>query len=803
MSENILPKSHFKTNVLLKSILGKDLINNDNVAVLELVKNSYDAGSKIVNIYFKNLKKNDDDAIEGITRISSMLIIEDIGIGMNEEDVVDKWLNIAYSDKKYKKESRGRIVAGSKGIGRFSCDRLGKYLNMYTKRENESKYIHLFIDWTKFEIEEQKDLQIQEIPVKLDFIDEKIFESKTGYKSFKSGTILEIAKLRNKWIFVEKFKNLGKIDERWNTESLISLKRYLERLINPYQLDDKKMDFSIYIHAHELLKKDEKKKKKLKEDEIINGKIENKIFEKLNFKTTYILSNIKIDKSLKLLSTKLFDKGRVIYEIVEDITNFSEYEFINNSNIIIYYLNTYAKYYFTKQMGVRPKDFGSIFLFKNGFRIPPYGDEDNDWLGLEVRKGQGQRRFLGARDIVGRIEIYDRENVFREVSSREGLVENKAYKNLTSNLFYLVLKRLEKFVIEGLNWDSIPKELRNSIGKKEHDFTEEIFSLSQEEKDKKSIDAISSLIKTRNANILKIKVNSDLITSLAYEEKEKFDKIYSDFESYGLTKLDKNLALKLEDISILLRKKDQEIQFLKEKAFVSDSDILFDNEKKIEPVNEVKALQHHINQSTERILKHLDVLKNCILKKESSDILLELVNRIYFENQKISTIANFITRAKFNMMTDEINKDLVNFIREYIQNVYVNYPDKIINKKLINVLIFTNPSLEFKTRFKPIDFVIIIDNFLDNAVKAHAKRMEIYIEKKENNLQLRFKDDGDGIDKKIKDINLIFDFGFSTRERGTGIGLFHVKSIIDEMGGTIKVNTDIKNGTEFIIKLKK
>lgn len=57
-----MPIEHFKTNVLLKSIIGKDLINDDNIAVLELVKNAFDAGSKKVDILFKNIKQNDDGA---------------------------------------------------------------------------------------------------------------------------------------------------------------------------------------------------------------------------------------------------------------------------------------------------------------------------------------------------------------------------------------------------------------------------------------------------------------------------------------------------------------------------------------------------------------------------------------------------------------------------------------------------------------------------------------------------------------------------------------------------------------------
>ena len=62
---------------------------------------------------------------------------------------------------------------------------------------------------------------------------------------------------------------------------------------------------------------------------------------------------------------------------------------------------------------MRPIDYGSIYVFLNGFRVPPYGEFGDDWLNLELRKGQGYARFLGQRELVGRIEILDSENDFK------------------------------------------------------------------------------------------------------------------------------------------------------------------------------------------------------------------------------------------------------------------------------------------------------------------------------------------------------------------------------------------------------
>ena len=85
----------------------------------------------------------------------------------------------------------------------------------------------------------------------------------------------------------------------------------------------------------------------------------------------------------KRLQKALKDKGETIFWIKEK-NEFSD--FIKDAKCIIFYLNPYSKAFFTKQTGIRPVNYGSIYLFLNGFRIPPYGEEGDDWLGLEFRK---------------------------------------------------------------------------------------------------------------------------------------------------------------------------------------------------------------------------------------------------------------------------------------------------------------------------------------------------------------------------------------------------------------------------------
>ena len=128
---------NFKISAGLKNIIGKELITNDLIAIFELVKNSYDANAKSVKIVFQDIKKNQNKA---------RILIIDNGSGMSHADLINKFLFVGYSEKKehldksgdYRsKLQRKRYFAGAKGIGRFSCDRLGSELILYTKKKDD------------------------------------------------------------------------------------------------------------------------------------------------------------------------------------------------------------------------------------------------------------------------------------------------------------------------------------------------------------------------------------------------------------------------------------------------------------------------------------------------------------------------------------------------------------------------------------------------------------------------------------------------------------------------------------------
>ncbi len=770
------PKAHFKTNVLLKSIIGKDLINNDNIAVLELIKNSFDAGSPSVDFIIKNILSNDDKSQEYYSNKSSKIIISDFGRGMDLSDVEEKWLNIAYSEKKNLKEEAGRILAGAKGVGRFSCDRLGEYLDIYSRKKGKP-IAHLKISWKDFELEDEADIreiEIQDIDVDLNNISEAEF-AKTGFKIPTTGTVIEISRLRT----------------NWDEEKIKNLRHYLERLLNPNQSFDKKR-FAINVSANEF-------------DKSLNGEIKNQIFEKLDFTTTSIESFISKDG--KEMTTSLRDKGREVFTIIEK----NYFPLLTDVKIVVYFLNTYSKIYFARETGRRSIDFGSIFLFKNGFRVNPYGEAGDDWLKLELRKGQGIKRYLGTRDLVGRIEINDRVGEFKEVSSREGLVENEPFKQLTNKkdgYFIETLKRLEKFVVDGLKWDSVPdfmlEKLTDKNFQKGLNAKKEQYLVSQEEKDKSILNSINSIIRARPEDTIDLYVNAELIASLIKSEKDKTKKIIADFEKFGASKLNaKTYKVLLNLKEKIVKQKDAELKKAKNKiSYLSksikqiESQNLFYQSRINIDVKELISYHHHIGISAGTIDNYLTLLSSKIKKgKEISTADLEkYIKNISYEVNKITTIANFATKANFNDASDPMKGDVIQFITEYIETV-VKTAIKTIDNKLLKIKIKGADKYEFKMTFTPMEIMIIVDNLIKNSSKAEATEVEVSFEQiGKEKIQISFKDNGKGI--LNRNIDKIFDFGFTTTD-GSGLGLYHVNNLVAKMHGKITVNNEIPKGVEF------
>ena len=159
-----MPEAHFRISTHLKDIIGRDLVTNEFVAVFELVKNAFDAHASRVDI--------------GLDLDKNRIWIVDDGKGMDRNAIRDRWLFVAYSakaegteDDPNSRDYRDRIrphgqYAGSKGIGRFSCDTLGKSLALYSRTAKQRATHKLSVEWEEFE-ENSRDL-FQDVSIALE-----------------------------------------------------------------------------------------------------------------------------------------------------------------------------------------------------------------------------------------------------------------------------------------------------------------------------------------------------------------------------------------------------------------------------------------------------------------------------------------------------------------------------------------------------------------------------------------------------------------------------------------------------------
>lgn len=825
----------FLSHVNIKNIIGKELINNDNVAVMELVKNSYDAGAKKVTVEFKNLKNEDEK--------NHQIIIADDGMGMSKEDILHKWLNLAYSIKRVQHAQNNRLQAGNKGIGRFSCDRLGKKLDIYTKKDG--KAYHLKIDWEDFENVQDYNVQINEIPMKLREVSDSEITKDTSYKIDKNGTVVKISYLRAQWIELNKDSLFNEV---LNYQKFVSLKSTLEKLINKSQVESD--DFKIFLKIDEIDDGTEGSYNKK-----INGEIENKFFEKLDFNTTYIHSAISDDG--QHIITKLKDRDKIVFKVIEKNIEFPE---LKSVKIILMYLNPYGKVYFEKQMGIRGVDFGSVYLFINGFRIPPYGDIDNDSFGLEARKGQGQRRCLGGREIVGRIEIEDRDEQYEIVSSREGIVQNESFSQLihkstkstksqtkNNGFFYKTLKRLEKYVVEGLLWDSVPKYITETTIKemmKENGWSDdkEVYALNREKKLNNISERIFQIMNIDSSDIVDLDISTNVLSYLIEKDPLQtqknltlFLKEFSKIPNYAVNEKIKQFVKKateniddetlLKKIDFILKNKGNEIDILfdKEESYKQlDKKIrILENEQENLKNNlqettrerdffaqyhsidkqRLLDLHHSIGTSSRTIDNYLSNIKNRLNNKNprrqvTDEYLIDVINKISFSNHKILTIANLATKAGFKADSEDIVDDLIEYISNYIERICIGEVQTLDHERID--IKFTNKFKgKFIKRFKPIEISMIIDNLISNARRANATIFDITLDGKENNFKLIFQDNGKGIDKNIRE--KVFNLGFTTTD-GSGMGLSHIIKILGQLNGSLTLDSENEK-TTFIVEI--
>lgn len=783
MSANQEPKPlNFKISSQLKSVIGRDLITDDYVAIFELVKNSFDAKATGVVIFFENNK----------------IYLVDDGKGLSYDDIIKKWLFVAYSAKKdgtedskksgyedYRNEIKpSSHYAGSKGVGRFSCDRLGEELTLQSRISSEGPINTLTVSWNDFE----KSFQDEFIHIPVYYSESKKFLVPEGVPIPKgSGTVISISGCR----------------EIWNREKLIELKSSLSKLINPFGSEDN--NFSILISAPSEIDEDQRVIERYGADappnSIVNGLVQNFIFQTLQNKTTWLRT--WIDDSTGHIRTELSDRGTVIYRVSEKLP----YENLLGSNFEcnLFYLNRAAKHTFTRRMGVSSIDFGSVFLFKNGFRVYPIGEKKDDSFGIDRRKQQGHSRFLGTRDLVGRIDVYGDDSKFRESSSRDkGLISTPAAQQLDDCFWQKCFTRLENYVV-GVSW-----RLKFDMDLDDASF------LTGDEAKSKVIAVLARLVSSPDLTV-------------EYYDKDILSIVSNKVDEYGKTIENlAALAYRVGDLELEQSAKDAAIKYVEMQKAEAEAIAFAERERKARKQAELKteltvasleivkkqnlfltSLQTHDKEILENLHHQVIIYaSNAVNNIEANILMLRngvkmsqeefqvVLEDLLLLNQQVIAASRFATSANFMLDSSSITTDLSTYIEQYVERICSIYESRIS----VEVI---NESPDFTLNFKPIEISIILDNLIDNAYKAGASNIIFNLSRPESNvLKIDAKDNGMGLKDTIAEGETIFEKGITTT-RGSGLGLYHVRQLLSGMKSTINLTASSQAGTTFTIRVYK
>jgi signal transduction histidine kinase len=700
--------------------------------------------------------------------------IQDDGKGMDYKEITGKWLFVAYSSKRDSGENQARasddyrhkieshrVYAGAKGVGRFSCDRLGSHLKVFTTSQAETPKTHsITVNWGDFEKNTKS--EFVNIPILYQLV------KKNPYP-IKHGTVLEISGLR----------------DNWNREKILKLKHSLEKLINPNQDNDSK-GFKIIIVADE-----EKSADKEAPDERskVNGEVRNFVFENLKLKTTRI--NAEVTDDGKHITTELIDRGVRIYKITEKNT----FPRLSKLKVHLFQLNQVAKTHFTKLMGVPAVQYGSVFLYLNGFRINPFGEEGEDTLGIDRRKQQGHSRFLGTRDLIGRIEINGSSDDFKETSSRDGgLIKTDAYYQLEEFFKERALRRLERYVVETIKWGDPDREF-NTPALEPKDVKSEIF------------DIISKL--TSSKEVVDVEYDPSFLNIMKDLQKDSVSTIFKNFSRIAEDTNNPTLSREVEkakkQLAALVKANEEaekQLELVEGKQKESDKALQVEKKKYLfllatakDTSPETLGLVHHIKIATNGINY---TIKNFAKKVQANnytkaDILANL-QQIQLFSSKVHVISNLITKANFNLKVDKQRGDLIAFIDEYLTDKDIAHSDIEI--------VFNKHKTSYNALFSVLEISVILDNLIDNAKKARAKTVRIDVADSKASIKLLVSDDGNGVDPEIE--KHIFELGISST-KGSGIGLYTVSQLLREMGASIKIlpKGAVLKGATFEIQFKK
>lgn len=845
----------FKVSARSAQLIGRENISTDFGALIELIKNSYDADARKCIIYVNNkftitpyeikieefeklilddkeqlLSKNytrkgniyflnSEISVENKQKLNQLfrnyaeIYLFDNGEGMDKTIIKEKWMFIGTTNKKYDYETSEfkRIKTGAKGIGRFALDKLGEKSEMFTFSKKKSQFFSWKVNWKQFE--EKEGAEIGEIKAQLDEISNQTYFNKIkdiipekylkdfNEKDFKHGTVLKISSLNSFWT-ENKVDKFGEELEKLNPPIKNNFDVYLFSDYGKYKGEIKNKSTNFYDY-------------KLNCNILDNGEI------KINIHRN--------EFDLSLLSSKgffdskgLFNKEQVktqfekVISILKDETIKKKYKDVSK-HLKYNYLD---KIYFEKEF--------DIIKNISNFDIPK---EDFDRLkGFDFT-------FYFIKNIVHQKDIdsfcfkyfakSDRKDYLDKFSGIKIYRDNfkvRPYGELNSEYFdWLLLDNRSR---------SSPAGLSHPNGDWRIDSNQVIGNLSiSRVKNNLLIDTANreGLEDNDEFNLFKILILK--IISIFEEDRQIMGRL---IRWYIQSFEDIEFGLNQEELDNKIKQSKEDKKVLEK---IDKGDLIKSIEKKDETIEdlheEVRTLRglatlglglgtytHELNEVEEDVVDLYNDLKHILKDLIPEDKVLSLdqsfnpyllLKDIEENNQKIKIWISFILN-KLRTSRKKLQQYYILKCFEEIKKAW----EKKLNLHAINIKLDTT-NLNSNSTFNIflVDIDSLFSNLIINSVDSFARKksienreINIIIEEDKDYLYLNYSDNGAGIDPKIKDANDIFKAQVSTKknnkneEIGIGLGMWIVDRIITDYSGE-RVITQREKGFSLKIILPK
>jgi signal transduction histidine kinase len=824
-----MAKIPFKVSARTAKLIGQENFSNAEGAIIELVKNSYDADAKksfvIFDILFKSIPTqlsfedyakysaddefskdsylNEKDCFSFNTKLDkdeiskvqeyffkkNSIYIIDNGDGMTKDIIENHWMKIGTNNKENDYITKeGRIKTGAKGIGRFALDRLGYLAEMWTLPRNNEIGYYWKMNWKQFEI---PDKSISDINAELDEIKIELKQLLTDRFKFSPRIVenIDSAKFENGTVI-----KISNIKDEWFDDKLENIYKSLEALIPPKEL---KIPFGVSFFNSQ--------------QPNLFGEVETAFFDDFDYKIVSHFDSETLSVKLKITRNEL-DIKRVnqdftelfndetfpynlktienkVFEINEPINDLLKWEKDDKNEKLLKDVGSFSFSFYFLKLAMSQKEnypykeinsaerksildkFGGVKIYRDSFRVRPYGDTGNDWLHLGERASQspaGPGQRIGdwrvrPNQIAGLINIsrIDNKNLV-DKSDRGALVENESFEILLKIIIGIINKFeydrsriLNTFYKENaIQKDFERKEEIRKEAEKLADIIFEKRKIEEEEKERAKYEEFREEKQKQEEK----------------EEKEEYQKIFAK----SLVKFQNE-----ED-------KDAEIAQVRNLASLGLIISSF--------AHELKEIRNNVDEiiDLEEIFNRIVELEKKELKdfKDGTDIL-ELLKR---DGERIKHWVDYSLSA---IKKDKRKRSTFKF-EDYFLIMESDW-EYALKDRNVDLILENDISEKYNFRAFEMDMNTVFSNLISNSIDAFKnlktiskREIKVSYQLKNNIISITYSDNGTGLPKVFKNkVDVFLPFTTSKKDRngkdiGTGLGMYLVKSVIDDNNGTIE-----------------